>query len=307
VYRVVVPLDGTLHAERAIPWADTLARQLNAEIVLVRVIPPGDSTVDIGGIEQPGSLGEYEEKETEVRSYLQEISARLQESREGAWPAACEALGGDPGEAVAEYARTHATNLIVIAGHGYSGIGRLLHNSVTTQIVRDSGIPVLSVGPGAADRPVALPKTALVPLDNSELALDILEPLVPLARACSMRLILLRVLEEPAELVPVQGALIPVPFTGTTDPDASLADLDQTANVLRAQGLEVEEKVSYGDRARAILSEAGDLDVDMIAMATHSLTGLGHWLVRSMAEEVSAKASVPVLEYHALHDDDGHH
>jgi nucleotide-binding universal stress UspA family protein len=51
--------------------------------------------------------------------------------------------------------------------------------------------------------------------------------------------------------------------------------------------------------AAAILQAAERLDVEVIALASHGRTGLGHLLLGSVAEEVAKKSSRPVLIVHA--------
>ncbi len=52
VRRVVVPLDGSQNAERALPFAATLARALSCEAHLVRVIDPEGNATDIAAAER---------------------------------------------------------------------------------------------------------------------------------------------------------------------------------------------------------------------------------------------------------------
>jgi nucleotide-binding universal stress UspA family protein len=56
-----------------------------------------------------------------------------------------------------------------------------------------------------------------------------------------------------------------------------------------------EAQVVTGDPADAIVSEATQLGVDLIVMATHGRTGLQHVLLGSVAEKVVRHASCPVL------------
>ena len=55
-----------------------------------------------------------------------------------------------PAEEIAEYARRHSVNLIVIASHGYSGLKRIFMGSVTERLLSLSPCPVLVV-PTEAD------------------------------------------------------------------------------------------------------------------------------------------------------------
>lgn len=52
-------------------------------------------------------------------------------------------LIGDPGLVVADYAKEHAAELIVISSHGHTGLSHLLLGSVAERVVRLAHCPVL--------------------------------------------------------------------------------------------------------------------------------------------------------------------
>ncbi len=52
-------------------------------------------------------------------------------------------LIGDPGLSVAQYAKEHAAELIVISSHGRTGLSHLLLGSVAERVVRLAHCPVL--------------------------------------------------------------------------------------------------------------------------------------------------------------------
>ena len=62
--------------------------------------------------------------------------------------------------------------------------------------------------------------------------------------------------------------------------------------------IEAEVRVVFGDHVKSILEVAAQQNVGMIAVATHSREGIGHWLFRSIAEDINAVATVPVMEFH---------
>jgi nucleotide-binding universal stress UspA family protein len=52
---------------------------------------------------------------------------------------------GDPAHAIAEYARGHGIELIVMGTHGRTGVSRALLGSVAERVVRKAPCPVLTV------------------------------------------------------------------------------------------------------------------------------------------------------------------
>jgi len=291
MYRILVPLDGTRRAERAIPWAQVLADPLEAELYLVRVVPVIDPART--------PAGEFEETVVnDARAYISAAGEKVS----GVPLATAKVLLSQrpPAEELAAYAQEHEIDLAVMAGHGRSGIMRVLAGSVAGEIVHQLALPTLVIGPEALERPAKVPGTILVPLDNSSLARTILAPLAPLAspEGRDARLILFRVLPWPPEMLPLQGAVVPLSPSSANAPDDLVEDLDAFAQELRAKGFTVDERVAFGDRAASIVQVAKELGVDLIAMSTHSLEGLGHWLIRSIAEEVISDSPVPVLTFH---------
>jgi nucleotide-binding universal stress UspA family protein len=61
------------------------------------------------------------------------------------------------------------------------------------------------------------------------------------------------------------------------------------------EDLSAESEVRSGDAVEEIINYAGDVNADLIVMATHGRSGLSHMLMGSTAEQVIRKAACPVL------------
>ncbi len=131
--------------------------------------------------------------------------------------------------------------------------------------------------------------TILVPLDGSDLAEAILPQVGDLARAHGAELLLLRVALAHA-----------VPGTDPTEGQARAVQeaeqyLAALASDLKGKGLRVSSVVRYGQAANEILAHADAHNVDLIAMSTHGRTGVGRWVLGSVAEKVLRAAKTPLL------------
>jgi nucleotide-binding universal stress UspA family protein len=73
------------------------------------------------------------------------------------------------------------------------------------------------------------------------------------------------------------------------------AYLENSAQSLRARGLNVDTFLALGDPAQGILKAAEDRQCDLIAMTAHGHRLLGDLLYGSTINEVRHKAQVPVL------------
>ena len=134
----------------------------------------------------------------------------------------------------------------------------------------------------------------LIPLDGSELAEAILPEAETLAKDFGAEVILLRA-----------HALHSAPYLGESpyamaeithfEMEADRNYLDGIADRLRARGLVVKTIQNQGRAADVILDTAEAVKADLIAMTTHGRSGVGRWLMGSVADAVIHAAKVPVL------------
>lgn len=132
-------------------------------------------------------------------------------------------------------------------------------------------------------------KSILVPLDGSSLAEAILPEIEKVAACMKARLILLRV--SRAHVFPGMD-----PIDAEVEVVRKAEEyLDEIAKRLSTRGFEVEVHVRYGDVADEILTHSKRNEVDLIAMSTHGRSGLGRWLLGSVAEKIVRHSEKPVL------------
>ena len=133
--RVLVPLDGSVLAETALPLAVDLGGVVVHHITLVRVLP---YTAD-------------EHTRAEATSYL---DARARELRSQLLGDDCTVTtlvreGVVPGEKISEQAEEDGS-LVLMATHGRGGIRRWMLGSVANQVVHLGHVPVLLIHPDSA-------------------------------------------------------------------------------------------------------------------------------------------------------------
>jgi nucleotide-binding universal stress UspA family protein len=130
---------------------------------------------------------------------------------------------------------------------------------------------------------MALYSRILVPLDGSAIDDVVLDHVADLARLCDAEVVLLRVAHyhtRDERLHEMEEA------------QACLAGADGR---LRDSGLRVQTVVGQGEPAAAILAQARELDVDLIAMATHGHGTLQRLFAGSVADKVRHASNVPLL------------
>jgi nucleotide-binding universal stress UspA family protein len=144
---VIVPLDGSPHAEFAIPYAIDEARRHQATMVLIHVIPrpePCTSTV-----RRSGPLpwqGEWPAEEIEPATRTADAYLRGVVTRYGLDPntALCVAVG-DPGVRVAAEAKRHTRPLVVMLTGDSTRESRPPLSLVTNYLLIAGAVPVLGI------------------------------------------------------------------------------------------------------------------------------------------------------------------
>ena len=139
--RVLVPLDGSERAEAILPLIEQMAGPLDAEFILLRVVEPVSPAEAIAsaGVVSPDS---FTWREMEAKQYLHGVERRL--SKKGLRASIHLALGA-PTEEILATAKTTGADLIAIATHARSALGRLVFGSVAETVLRASSIPVLMI------------------------------------------------------------------------------------------------------------------------------------------------------------------
>src|SRR5436305_1777739 len=186
--RILVPLDGSGRAERALPIAARMARACGGSILLVRVV----ST-------EPASLPSVPTKPNLIQT-VGEADRMLAESYLEGW-ASSDLLrdlsvqiqvpvGLIPPSIIAVATENHA-DIIVMCSHGYTGVKHWwMLGPVAAKIARFTQIPVMILREGgpvpgerqAGERPLRI----LVPLDGSDYARAALVPAAYLAAALAI-------------------------------------------------------------------------------------------------------------------------
>jgi len=142
---ILLPTDFSECGNYALSYAASLARTFKATIICINVIEPIVPTVGYTGMAEPLPIAD--------------IAEQLEDSAERELPklAECEECAGIEveelvvhGEAASEIVRVakeREVDLIVIASHGRTGLGRIIFGSTAESVVRHASCPVLVVKP----------------------------------------------------------------------------------------------------------------------------------------------------------------
>ena len=275
VRKILVPLDGSEQAEAILPEARLLASP-DAEIHLLHVTPL--PTPPTG--EPTRLLGLHEM----ALPYL-EKARRLVPGARGLDLV----RSGAPAEAILQVALEMNIDLVAMTTHARKGLGRWALGSVAEAVVRRTELPVLLKRPEVAARTSPL-RRILVPLDGSERSAAVLQTVTPIAAASGAEIVLLHVTPRVPDPAPQWAMAGPISVTG-----APAHRYQEIADRLEEADLTAWSVMAEGDAAEQILERSRELDVDLIAMATHGRTGLSRVLFGSVTQEVLRRSDRPLL------------
>lgn len=139
---VIVPLDGSALAESVLPVVAELARSLSLQVTLVRIWDIPALYYDESYLVDERILKTIED---EAREYIDRKIIDL--GRQGLNGMKGVVLQGFAADRIIEEAKKTPHSLVAICTHGRSGFRRWMLGSVTEQVVRHSGDPVLVIRP----------------------------------------------------------------------------------------------------------------------------------------------------------------
>ncbi|MEX2181502.1 MAG: universal stress protein [Gemmatimonadaceae bacterium] len=294
---VLVPLDGSSLAERALPIALDIARRAEGAVHLVRAHTPlaiVGATAE--GIMTQDMLRADDSLRERARQYLTARASRL--GADGGLPVTAHVEDGSPAGLITQVADEIAADLIVMTTHGAGGFAPAWLGSITDAVIRHSHRPVLALpaNDARADVPFT-PRRIMVTLDGSDNAAAIL----PVARALAVlfgaQVDLVRAISPyvPGDVVSALAADTPDPYGVDISAARAKAELDVVARELEAAGLITHATVRVElSPTRAVLDHIKETDPDCIAVATQG-RGLSRFLLGSVADKLIRSGLRPTL------------
>jgi len=288
--KILVPLDGSDLAERALDPALTLGKAGNAEVILLRVPELVHMLVPAGvgyGLLYPDQSLEY--STIQAHKYLKSL---VESYDHPGILLRADVKDGDVAWAIVDMAQSEKAGLIAMSSHGYTGLTRWMYGSVAEKVLRAAPCPVLVV---RSPRPL---RKMLITLDGSELSERALEPAIETAGGLRMAVTLLQVLPEVnvEEVQRLEEFERGFGWRAQQEArEAAVEYLQRQAAAYRRPGLAIEAAVRSGAAAESILQYAETNEVDLIAMATHGRSGLARWVYGSVAEKVLRSAGRSML------------
>jgi len=141
-HKLLVPFDGSAHAERALEEAIDLARLGGGSLAVVAVVPDVSKWALGGPMAAPVDVtGLQERVESDYRTMLQEAASKLPDGVD----ATTALLHGPPAMAIVEKVRSSGSDLVVMGSRGRGDVRSVLLGSVSHEVLHTSPVPVLVV------------------------------------------------------------------------------------------------------------------------------------------------------------------
>jgi len=140
--KILVPLDGSALAERAIEQVEKMAERSDAEVLLLKVVPPPLAKApEAGQIEEAKAFADATGRST---AYLEKIAKRL-----AAISVKSRVLvaSGEPYAEILAAAHKEDVDCIVMSTHGGTALARTLLGSTAERVVYTTKRPVFLVKP----------------------------------------------------------------------------------------------------------------------------------------------------------------
>ena len=292
INRILFPTDFSSVAEDAFSHAAHVALQCDAVVHVFNVVDPNaaptSSPMDYLPLE-PASEGD--------NLYLAPLStvdvetpAQEQVSVKVVYQ---QFESASPAEAIIDHATDQDMDLVVMGTHGRRGVDRLLHGSVSEEIVREAPCPVFTVLGGDEPSPGPYVDRIVAPVDLSNQSELVARHAYALADIYHASLDILHVVENVAypnaygidPLTPLLPEIQNRATNALNDLAASLPDGD----------VDMQTVLRTGYAARDVLDYVDEVAADMVVMATHGRSGLERFLIGSVAEKVVRSAGCPVF------------
>jgi nucleotide-binding universal stress UspA family protein len=283
---MLILLDGSALAEVVLIYARELAGRLNLDLDLLHVCKPEEADV------LPMRQAYIEQMAANLRSQSEKI--RLEHGRNADKPIAAKGkvTVGYPADEILKYTEENKVDLIMLSTHGRSGIGRWGLGSVADKVIHATEIPVWLVPSEIREEVIydKVPKhNIVIPLDGYQKAETVIPYVLDLARqrAAETKITLVTVTQPsspPVSTYPSKNFYLSQQMKEIRgDIDEYLAGV---ADRIRKEGFESQAVRLVGEPVDEIFKYVSTHPTQLIALSTHSSTGLTRLLFGNLTENI---------------------
>jgi nucleotide-binding universal stress UspA family protein len=296
--KILVPLDGSQLAEKAIPFAEEMIAKFGASVTLLSTDAPEDTP-------KHDEYYEYLNKtqavmEQDLKKYAPAKKAKINTAITGRT-----GLLGDPASEILDYADKEDFNMIIMATHGRTGITRWVLGGTANKIARTFSCPLMLIRAKAVvPKPVDI-KKVLVPLDGSRESESVLPFVETIAAKLRPDITLVHIVEllyhvtAYPEIASYGGAgIVRTPYSpDEMKPFQETGEkyLKSISDSFMKKGIRHTTELRTGIPAAEIIEMETKLHPDLVVMSTHGQSGFGRFDNGSVTDKVLHAGTTPLL------------
>ena len=142
--KIVCPIDGSGWGDRAVPHAARIAKNNNAELILLHIYhSPLSEYKDSLSLARQEELIDQERER--MKNHL--IGLRTDLRSQGIKVRGHMIDGREPAYNIIRYVRAEGADLVVMSTHGRTGLARFIFGGVAQKVVQSLNVPVLLIRP----------------------------------------------------------------------------------------------------------------------------------------------------------------
>ncbi|ELY92044.1 universal stress protein [Natrinema altunense] len=289
---VLLPTDGSDGALAGAKRGVDLAAMADATVHVLSVIET--STIDgvSSALESASAVDEQRAAlEADAEAAVESVATMVRDRKPGL-EVTTTTERGTPFRVIDRYVDARDIDAIAMGTTGRTGLTRAVLGSVTENVLRTVGVPVLVVPPAASESRLteSTVENVLVPTDGSDGAAVAVDWGSTLAAAFDAMVHAIYSVETSR-------------FPPQLNPGEMLAELErpgeealqEVRDHARERGVSLAGTIATGPPARVILDYAADNEIDLITMGTHGRSGLERHFLGSVTETVVRNAERPVV------------
>jgi len=265
---ILLPLDGSVLAEAALPHAVALAEAFGAPLLLLRVIP-----VRQRGGAAPLDIIDRRLGQAEAGAYLDALASEL---RQRGLTVSAEVLEGHPADRIVETVRTRDIDLVVLTTHGRGGENEFPICGTAQKVVSRAQVSTCVVPTSTGAHRLVGPdhtyRRVLVGLDGSRRGDWAIGPAATLARHAGAELLFVHVVQLPQMVAepPSPAMLSAAEQLLALNRRAAVARLAETKAHHESADLRVRTRLEVAPEVADVLADVAEAEqADLVVLAAH--------------------------------------
>jgi nucleotide-binding universal stress UspA family protein len=296
--KILVPLDGSKLAEKALPYAAEMVSKFGSHVTLLAAGAAPDTN-----------------QHDEAEDYLRKTSASLEQIVKKKTPAMKDnvttAITGQTGFLnnaaieILDYAQKQDMNMIIMATHGRTGITRWMLGDTANKVAQAFSCPIMLIRAKTDVPAVIRLRKILVPLDGSKEGEAVLSYVENLAEKLNPNIVLLNVVELLYHVYAYEAAvgyggagIVRVPYNPEEmKPFRDTAEkyMRKISGRLAEKKIETSTEVRVGAPGDEIIEAEEEIGPDLVVMSTHGHSGFGRFDHGSITDKVLHGGNAPLL------------